>query len=158
MSGRGQLLSSTSHVGSPALSSSPPPQRLSCELRGYGELRRALTIKAQSPPWGGVEYRQQQSPAKSATPPERHDQYDHYPLSRLEPSGGADMYELARKMTSSICMYLPRTIDLHEVASLVGKADRTSQGTFVNIEEQWLGNRCKALACYFGPLVEGSEL
>lgn len=62
------------------------------------------------------------------------------------------MYELATTITSNICMYLPRTVDLNELVSLVPEQDRSQGSTFLEVEEQWLGNRCKAIACYYGDL------
>jgi trimethylguanosine synthase len=82
------------------------------------------------------------------------DVFDYYSLSRLEPSGGKDLFETAAKITPNICMYLPRTVDLSEVASLASDREKQQRPTFLDVEEQWLDDRCKAISCYFGSLAE----
>jgi trimethylguanosine synthase len=117
-----------------------------------------------SPPWGGIDYREpvngqasNESSSTNGIDPDGHAQvYDYYPLSRLEPTGGEEMFHLASVITSSICMYLPRTIDLNEVVSLIQKDDERA-ALIVEVEEQWLSNRCKAVACYFGDLIESGS-
>ncbi|UZJ57070.1 hypothetical protein CBS101457_006390 [Exobasidium rhododendri] len=111
-----------------------------------------------SPPWGGIDYwkaanadQVEDSPVGCHTS-NGDSAYDFYPLSRLEPSGGRDMHQLAKTVTQNICMYLPRTVDLEELASIARGEDQRL--ALIDIEEQWLGNRCKAIACYFGELVE----
>jgi len=116
-----------------------------------------------SPPWGGIDYRvpvisEESGNLPTATQePDKNQLYDYYPISRLEPAGGKEMYGLATTITPEVCMYLPRTIDLNELSSLVHEKDRHRKDTFLEVEEQWLGNRCKAIACYFGKLAEGDS-
>lgn len=115
-----------------------------------------------SPPWGGVSYRtlqpetpQKVMPLTPATPTIEFGQDENfYPLSALAPSGGKDLFETASKLTPNVCMFVPRTVDLNELASLVDKNGQHSQ---ISVEEQWLRGRCKALSCYFGELAEWKE-
>ncbi|PWN32308.1 S-adenosyl-L-methionine-dependent methyltransferase [Meira miltonrushii] len=115
-----------------------------------------------SPPWGGVSYRTLQSetpqkfvPLAPATPTIDVEQDENfYPLSALAPSGGKDLFETASKLTPNVCMFVPRTVDLQELASLVDKNGSQSK---ISVEEQWLRGRCKALSCYFGELAEWKE-
>lgn len=114
-----------------------------------------------SPPWGGVSYRslhpetpqkQQVISAIPATPTiDTEKDENFYPLSALAPSGGKDLFQQASQLTPNVCMFVPRTIDLNELASLVG------QHSQIAVEEQWLRGRCKALSCYFGELAEWKE-
>lgn len=67
------------------------------------------------------------------------------------------MYDLAARLTPNICMYLPRTVSLDEVAGLVSDKEKNQSTTFLNVEEQWLNNRCKAISCYFGSLEEQED-
>lgn len=134
-----------------------------------------------SPPWGGVSYRtfqshSKQSPQKNqqipsiaapATPSieemEEKDDCDEnfYPLSALAPSGGKCLYETAKRITSNVCMFVPRTVDLNELASLVDEDERSNefdeQICRISIEEQWLRGRCKAMSCYFGELADWKD-
>lgn len=115
----------------------------------FNELTNTLYL--QSPPWGGIDYRQS-SDSDISEDEEGIDRCHYYPLSKLEPDGGKAMYELASRVTSKICMYLPRTIDLNELAFLLSERKQDS----IDVEEQWLADRCKALACYTGPLVSST--
>jgi trimethylguanosine synthase len=43
-------------------------------------------------------------------------------------------------------------VDLDAISSLVN-----ADGKNVEVEEEWMGNKLKALTCYFGGLVTGQE-
>lgn len=133
-----------------------------------------------SPPWGGVDYRQLSTPQKGiaveATTPDAKLQgepledatqtapMDYYPLAMLAPTGAHDMLALARRITANVCMFVPRNVDLTDLAALSLSARASSaalpsttqsqEDVLVDVEEQWLGGRCKALACYFGDLID----
>lgn len=62
--------------------------------------------------------------------------------------------------------YLPRNTQLDEISLLLSEehkrvgdpSDSMGQTTEkIEIEEEWMGNKLKALTCYFGGLVQGQE-
>lgn len=126
-----------------------------CEFaRAYGENKghtskvwqgwdqKKFDIVFMSPPWGGVNY---QRPTFAG---QDHAQYqDIYPLSKLHPVHGKELFRLAQAICERTVMYLPRNVDLEEVAQLV-KVSPNTQLT-VHAEELWLGYKLKALAVYF---------
>ncbi|GAA6059684.1 hypothetical protein JCM10212_000071 [Sporobolomyces blumeae] len=82
-----------------------------------------------------------------------------YPLSALAPLHGSALFALASQVTPHIAYYLPRNVDLLEVADLSplkpgepegGKRER------VEIEEEWMSGKLKAVTAYFGDLVVGA--
>ncbi|GAA5943664.1 RNA methyltransferase [Sporobolomyces koalae] len=82
-----------------------------------------------------------------------------YPLCALAPLHGAELFSLAAQVTPHIAYFLPRNVDLLEVANLSplkpgeregGKRER------VEIEEEWMSGKLKAVTAYFGDLVVGS--
>ncbi|WWC65767.1 uncharacterized protein I303_108389 [Kwoniella dejecticola CBS 10117] len=108
-----------------------------------------------SPPWGGIDYLN----TPSST----------YPLSSILPIHGAELFDLTTTLTPNIAYYLPRNTDLKELSTLartlesevgveVGGEDangnregRTRE--WVEIEEEWVGEKLKAITAYFGGLV-----
>lgn len=60
---------------------------------------------------------------------------------------------------SNIAFYLPRNVDLEEVARLGLTVEDATGGTSeeIAVEEQWMGSRLKALVCYFGELAKWEE-
>lgn len=58
---------------------------------------------------------------------------------------------------SNVALYLPRNVDLEEVARLGLTKDEESEGSEIVVEEQWMGNRLKAIVCYFGELAKWQE-
>ncbi|BGP35784.1 putative diacylglycerol O-acyltransferase tgs1 [Rhodotorula toruloides] len=75
-----------------------------------------------------------------------------YPLSALAPLPGAELFTLAHQCTPNIAFYLPRNVDLLELATLPGLKD----GEKVEIEEEWMGYKLKAVTAYFGELAVGN--
>lgn len=82
-----------------------------------------------------------------------------YPLSALAPLHGTALFALAQQVTPHVAYYLPRNVDLLEVAELSplkageregGKRER------VEIEEEWMSGKLKAVTAYFGDLVVGA--
>ncbi|WWC95767.1 hypothetical protein V866_002633 [Kwoniella sp. B9012] len=98
-----------------------------------------------SPPWGGIDYLN----TPSST----------YPLSSILPIPGDELFELCTTLTPNIAYYLPRNTDLKELSTLA----RTIQGEdpdgrgrnreWVEVEEEWVGEKLKAITAYFGGLV-----
>lgn len=113
---------------------------------------RKIDVVFLSPPWGGPSYLSRpESPSKPGTPVEQIDtQYTAYSLQHIQPIPGDDLFHLTRKITQNVAYYLPRTTDLAEIGSLV-------QNEQVEVEEEWMGSKLKALTCYFGGLAQGQE-
>ncbi|KAJ8291548.1 Trimethylguanosine synthase [Rhodotorula toruloides] len=75
-----------------------------------------------------------------------------YPLSALAPLPGAELFAFARQCTPNVAFYLPRNVDLLELATLPGLKD----GEKVEIEEEWMGYKLKAVTAYYGELAVGN--
>lgn len=111
-----------------------------------------------SPPWGGIDYREAQSqdltekiPLSAVTASQGiRARYASYPLSRLEPVHGKQIFDISRALTKNIAYFLPRNLDIAEVASLVDPGER------IEIEEEWMGSKLKALTVYYGELAAPS--
>jgi len=138
--------------------------------------RRPIDVVFLSPPWGGVDYLSM-SPSKDCqVPPGTPIQGERYPdrtrsgtgqeysLSNVSPLHGAELFQIARAITPNIAYFLPRNQALEEVSALV--EPETSDGCqtvannpheIIEIEEEWMGAKLKALTCYFGGLVQGQE-
>lgn len=121
-----------------------------------------------SPPWGGIDYKTVATPSTStpATPLA-------YPLSALAPLHGAKLFALARAITPNVAYYLPRNVDMEEIAALpvqypstyTAASSTTTSGTAlvsttkkeerVEVEEAWMGGKLKAVTCYYGELATG---
>lgn len=106
-----------------------------------------------SPPWGGIDYREEASdPDVSISLPavpvrySGKETYATYPLSRIEPVHGKEIFEISRQLTKNVAYFLPRYLDIAEAAALVGP------GEAVEIEEEWMGSKLKALTVYYGEL------
>ncbi|KAF9458898.1 RNA cap guanine-N2 methyltransferase-domain-containing protein [Collybia nuda] len=107
-----------------------------------------------------------------------------YSLSSIQPIHGAELFRLSRRITQNIAYYLPRNTRLEEISDLLeseftdassapGTADFLSskekssiptekrkepeKEESVEVEEEWMGTKLKALTCYFGGLVGGQE-
>lgn len=125
-----------------------------------------------SPPWGGIDY-QSMSASKSslnllATNGDTTLNYNDevvqeetkdepgYSLDNLQPLPGNELFALARQITPHIAFFLPRNQDLTEISQLVPVSD-ASNAEMIEVEEEWMGSKLKALTCYFGGLVHGQE-
>jgi trimethylguanosine synthase len=117
--------------------------------------RKDRTIDAVflSPPWGGPGYlsavTEEALPAADETHPE-------YSLASVQPLHGAELFALTRQITPNVAYFLPRNTRLQEVSELL-KSHPASATEHVEVEEEWMGNKLKALTCYFGGLVVGQE-
>ncbi|CAL9216814.1 unnamed protein product [Arabidopsis halleri] len=83
-----------------------------------------------SPPWGGPMYRDVQS----------------YKLDMLQPTDGYSLFQIAQSITPNIIMFLPRNVDLAQVEEL---AWLSSPPLTLEIEENFVGGRMKAITAYF---------
>ncbi|GAA5853805.1 hypothetical protein JCM9279_001672 [Rhodotorula babjevae] len=122
-----------------------------------------------SPPWGGIDYQTTLSTtAGPAQPPTKKRRQQSglegageeapargggaYPLSALAPLPGAELFTLARRLTPNVAMFLPRNVDLLELATLPGLGETEK----VEVEEAWMSWKCKAVTAYFGELAVGN--
>jgi trimethylguanosine synthase len=135
-----------------------------------------------SPPWGGIEYQTvgDHNNNKAASPPPKKrarvnvEDYGgggaaggasklpvattkggYYPLAALAPLHGRDLFHLARRITPHVAYYLPRNVDLLELATLV---DPNDAGERIEIEEEWMSGKLKAVTAYFGDLEAPEEI
>jgi trimethylguanosine synthase len=110
---------------------------------------RKIDVVFLSPPWGGPEY--------LAAPV--------YSLAQTQPEPAAELFRLARLLTLNVAFYVPRNTALEDIAALlpasapgvVGDESGTSGVEQVEVEEEWMGHKLKALTCYFGGLAQGQE-
>jgi trimethylguanosine synthase len=112
---------------------------------------RKIDVVFLSPPWGGPEY--------LAGPV--------YSLSQTQPEPAAELFRLARLLTPNVAFYVPRNTSLEDIAALLpasaplngtGDDDGETPGVEqVEVEEEWMGSKLKALTCYLGGLAQGQE-
>jgi trimethylguanosine synthase len=83
-----------------------------------------------------------------------------YPLSEIQPIPGDELFQLASTLTPNIAYYLPRNVDIQQVAKLapVLNTSGVAEGTdvsreWVEVQENWVGDKLKAVTAYFGGLV-----
>lgn len=134
--------------------------------------RRKFDVIFLSPPWGGPSYLSGSAGDISASnengaspPPSTAPEHPSYSLSSIQPIHGAELFDLTRKITKNIAYYLPRNTRLEEISELLlqeksrapGVGSSPSVDEKVEIEEEWMGNKLKALTCYFGGLAAGQE-
>lgn len=122
---------------------------------------RKIDVIFLSPPWGGPSYLSG-LPAETAlsvaeplhvsTPADTHPEYS---LASIRPIHGAKLFELSRQVTCNIAYFLPRNTNLEELSTLLGQDG--ASGETIEIEEEWMGAKLKALTCYFGGLAAGQE-
>ena len=135
--------------------------------------RRPIDVVFLSPPWGGVDYLSMSPSKDSQVPPTTPIQGDNHPgrthsgagqeysLSNVSPLHGDELFQIARSITPNIAYFLPRNQALEEVSALV--EPKTVDGSemvaneIIEIEEEWMGTKLKALTCYFGGLAQGQE-
>jgi trimethylguanosine synthase len=121
-----------------------------------------------SPPWGGPSYLAGSASTSTAALPDEDaaERHPEFGLDGVAPVHGRELFVLARRFTRNVAYYLPRNTRLEDVAALLddnadgaasGKSKKRKRGTEerVEVEEEWTGNKLKALTCYFGGLVEG---
>ncbi|KAI4499869.1 hypothetical protein M0802_005125 [Mischocyttarus mexicanus] len=84
-----------------------------------------------SPPWGGPDY------VKNET----------YDLDNImQPIGGIEVFKIARKITDHVAYFLPRNVDTMQIAMIAG------EGSCVEVEQNFLDRKLKALTAYYGEL------
>ena len=130
-------------------------------LVGRGEARqggRVVDVIFLSPPWGGPSYLRGTSPNS----PLDTSQHPEFRLSDVTPIHGSELFKLAERITPNIAYYLPRNTNLQEISDLVANARKDgakgkNKARMVEVEEEWMGVKLKALTCYFGGLAQGQE-
>ena len=141
---------------------------------------RKIDVVFLSPPWGGPLYlagsdddisgiTTTHSTSQKALNPPTNGGHPTYSLSSILPIHGAQLFDLSRRITRNIAFYLPRNTRLDEVSALLSEENNTSQeerqngeaiastAEKIEVEEEWMGNKLKALTCYFGGLVTGQD-
>ncbi|TBU24183.1 S-adenosyl-L-methionine-dependent methyltransferase [Dichomitus squalens] len=127
---------------------------------------RKIDVVFLSPPWGGPSYLSV-SPSKTRSTPSApialedasEDTYAEYSLSSVRPVHGTELFKIARDITQNIAYFLPRNTSLEELSGLVASDGASgSASEMIEVEEEWMGSKLKALTCYFGGLVAGQEL
>ncbi|KAJ7173728.1 Tgs1 protein [Mycena filopes] len=129
-----------------------------------GTSPRKIDVVFLSPPWGGPGYlsgdTRPSSPTKPDPPaPETEPAHPSYTLASIQPVHGAKLFQLTRKITPNVAYYLPRNTRLDEIGALltdpaippIGSVDKQEM---VEVEEEWMGSKLKALTCYFGGLAD----
>ncbi|WVQ96050.1 hypothetical protein IAU59_003150 [Kwoniella sp. CBS 9459] len=119
--------------------------------------RDVIDVVFLSPPWGGINYL---------------DGAEQFPLSAILPIPGDELFDLTARLTPNVAYYLPKNTDLKELSNLAkeimpdnGKGDTNAdrngnedriegrQREWVEVEEEWVGDKLKAITAYFGGLV-----
>ncbi|KAK0469601.1 Tgs1 protein [Desarmillaria tabescens] len=116
---------------------------------------RIIDVVFLSPPWGGPSYLAgTPSPIKPGGAfQDQPTEYPLYTLASIQPIHGVDLFRLTRQMTPNVAYYLPRNTDVEELGALLD--DDVQAKEYIEVEEEWMGSKLKALTCYFGGLVEG---
>ena len=129
---------------------------------------RRIDVVFLSPPWGGPSYlsgspsdsqssKTASSSSATAAPNDMSEEtQEDYSLSSVRPVDGAELFKIARGITKNIAYFLPRNTSLEELSRLIASEDASTPEK-VEVEEEWMGSKLKALTCYFGGLVTGQE-
>ncbi|KAJ7230700.1 S-adenosyl-L-methionine-dependent methyltransferase [Mycena pura] len=122
---------------------------------------RKIDVVFLSPPWGGPGYISGSS-SQSSSPAEPEAEADathpSYTLASIQPLHGAELFQLSRRITRNVAYYLPRNTRLDEIGALLADPTTDVNGSvreMVEVEEEWMGPKLKALTCYTGGLAEG---
>ncbi|KAH8930718.1 S-adenosyl-L-methionine-dependent methyltransferase [Atractiella rhizophila] len=102
-----------------------------------------------SPPWGGIDYLSSPSKSKFDTMATLSEEqlYSYFPLDsigRFLPIGEM------KKVAKDLALFLPRNTDLNEVRKLLGG----EEGEELEVEEEWMGEKLKALTVYTSGLLQ----
>jgi trimethylguanosine synthase len=138
---------------------------------------RKIDVVFLSPPWGGPSYLSGSTVEAGETvskvaidddviPIEAHPEYS---LANIQPIHGAKLFKLSRRISRNVAFFLPRNSKLEEICALLqdeqskdvtsedGGGSDDTKSEMVEVEEEWMGSKLKALTCYFGGLVVGQE-
>lgn len=114
---------------------------------------REVDVVFLSPPWGGPSYLSiststKEGPDSASEPGESNNQHPVFTMDMIEPIPGGELFSLARTITPNIAYFLPRNTSVNQISALPGLLE----GENIEIEEEWMGSKLKALTCYFGQL------
>ena len=88
-----------------------------------------------SPPWGGPQYLEA----------------DVFDLHSMIPVDGLKVFETALEVSENIAYYVPKNTNVDQIVSLAG------EGGHVEIEQNILNTKVKAVTAYFGDLIKYSD-
>lgn len=126
--------------------------------------KRPIDVVFLSPPWGGPDYMLQGNNdvefdnEQTDASPERHPEFS---LANMKPIHSANLFHLTRNITRNVAYFVPRNMNLDEISALLTDSapllsDQDS-AEMVEVEEEWMGTKLKALTCYFGGLANGQQ-
>ncbi|XP_035770396.1 trimethylguanosine synthase [Neolamprologus brichardi] len=84
-----------------------------------------------SPPWGGPDYLTAEV----------------FDIRTMMEPDGFEIFRLAKLISDNIVFFLPRNVDMDQVASLAGPGGK------VEVEQNFLNNKLKTVTAYFGSLI-----
>lgn len=104
-------------------------------IGSYVDLADSLVADAVflSPPWGGPEYL-------------KNEVYDVEKY--LLPVPASQLMDISRRISSNICIYLPRNSDKTQLCRLAGP------GHSVEVNQEFLGSKLVAISAYYGDLIK----
>ncbi|XP_030581232.1 trimethylguanosine synthase [Archocentrus centrarchus] len=85
-----------------------------------------------SPPWGGPDYLTAEV----------------FDIRTMMEPDGVEIFRLAKLISDNIVYFLPRNVDMDQVASLAGPGGK------VEVEQNFLNNKLKTVTAYFGSLIK----
>ncbi|KAI9638998.1 RNA cap guanine-N2 methyltransferase-domain-containing protein [Dioszegia hungarica] len=130
--------------------------------------KEAIDVVFLSPPWGGVNYLTVSAdplpfpPTPSAESPSAKQPTTHtFPLSAILPIPGDELFRISAAITPNIAYYLPRNVNMKEVAQLARRLDPPEmddkggmrEKEWVEVEEEVVGEKVKAVTVYYGSLI-----
>jgi len=138
---------------------------------------RKIDVVFLSPPWGGPSYLSGSAAEGTAQveacggtlSEDAVDFHPEYSLASVQPIHGTKLFKLSRRISCNIAYFLPRNTNLDEISTLLldeqpsavtgGKTPECNDASpeMVEVEEEWMGSKLKALTCYFGGLVSGQD-
>jgi trimethylguanosine synthase len=86
-------------------------------------------------------------------------------MSAILPIPGDDLFKLTASVSPNIAYFLPRNVDVQELSALATHLPEPAHDTldgsqrereWVEIEEEWVGDKLKAVTAYYGGLVDGA--
>ncbi|KAI0825643.1 RNA cap guanine-N2 methyltransferase-domain-containing protein [Irpex lacteus] len=109
-----------------------------------------------SPPWGGPEYISGDN--LTSREGDQRNMHPEFSLASIKPIHGTELFTLTRQITRNVAYFLPRNTNLQEISDLLLQSNAPSPPQeVVEVEEEWMGSKLKALTCYFGGLAVGQE-
>lgn len=108
---------------------------------------------------GGVDYLSFADPASTSS--------SDYPLSAILPIHGRELFDFTFTLTPNIAYYLPRNVSVDELGALArpvvgepqadGEGGKRREKEWVEVEEEWVGDKLKAVTAYYGGLIADEE-